>query len=170
MIVKPIQTQSENKIMNWDEYFFNMISYIKLKSKDISTKVGSIIVSKDNEIISTGFNGFPRGVIDSLDEVPDRYQRDIKLLFTEHAERNSIYAAAKRGTALEGSKIYVEWSPCADCMRAIIQSGIKEVILNGTSTDFNNQKLNERWKDHIECATIMAQEAGIKIRIYKDVQ
>lgn len=152
--------------MDWDEYFFEIIKSVAIKSKDPSTSVGCILVSPFNEIISTGFNGFPRGVKDSPVKDANRYERKEKLLFTEHAERNSIYAAARRGVALEGCKIYVDWNPCADCMRAIIQSGIKEVILNGRSESFNNEQLRDRWRDHIRCAELMAQEANIKIRIW----
>lgn len=149
------------KKMTWDEYFFDLISCIKNKSKDNSTKIGCVIVSEDNEILSTGFNGFPRGVIDNISA---RYQRETKLFLTEHSERNSIYAAAKRGTSLNGSKIYVNGYPCAECMRAIIQSGIKEVVIKDNSKEFN-----ERWKTSIEWAIIMAKEANIKIRIWQHV-
>jgi dCMP deaminase len=151
--------------MDWDEYFFDIIKPISKKSKD-RTKVGCIIVSPYNEIVSTGFNGFPRVVEDRPDIAPERYQREIKLMYIEHSERNSIYAAARRGIPLEGCKIYVEWNPCADCMRAIIQSGIKEVVLNGRSEAFNNKELRERWEQQIQCAQIMAGEAGVKIRIW----
>jgi len=153
--------------MSWEEYFFNVILEIQKKSKD-RTKVGCVIVSPYNEIVSTGFNGFPRGVEDRQDKVPERYEREIKLMYTEHAEKNAIFAAARRGIPLEGCKIYIEWSPCADCMRAIIQSGIKEVVLNGRSESFNNKELRSRWEAQIQCAEIMAKEAGIKIRIWNE--
>lgn len=152
--------------MNWDEYFFDIIKSVQKKSKDPSTKVGCIIVSPYNEIVSTGFNGFPRGVEDRQDKVPARYQREIKLMYTEHAEKNAIFAAARRGIPLEGCRVYVEWNPCADCMRAIIQSGIKEVILNGRSESFNNKELRSRWESQIQCAEIMAKESEVKIRIF----
>jgi len=152
--------------MNWDEYFFNIVRTISVKSKDPSTNVGCIVVSQNNEVVSTGFNGFPRGVEDNVSTVPERYERELKLMFTEHAERNAIYAAARRGVVLDGCRIYVEWNPCADCMRAIIQSGIREVILNGRSESFNNQELRKRWENHILCAESMAREAGVKIRIW----
>ena len=153
--------------MNWDEYFFDIILSISKKSKDPSTTVGCLIVSSNNEIVSSGFNGFPRGVKDGPTKVPDRYERSQKLLFTEHAERNAIYAAARRGIPLEGCRIYIEWHPCADCMRAIIQTGIKEVIMNGRSDSFNDEALQERWNEHIQVSEIMAKEAGVKIRIWE---
>jgi len=156
--------------MNWDEYFFDIIESVLKKSKDPSTRVGSIIVSPDHEIVSTGFNGFPKRVQDvsnNLKNIEARYERSQKLLFTEHAERNAIYAAARRGTPLDGCTIYVDWTPCADCMRGIIQSGIVEVVLNGRSESFNNEALQKRWADHIECSNTMASEAGVLIRVWK---
>lgn len=153
--------------MNWEEYFFDIIKSIEKKSKDPSTRVGCVIVTPSHEIVTTGFNGFPRRVRDDIDQVPQRYERPLKYLFTEHAERNAIYAAARRGVALDGCTIYVEWNPCADCMRGIIQSGIREVVLNGRSEAFNNEELYKRWADHIECAKEMAGEAGVVIRVWK---
>ena len=157
-----IQTNQQK----WDKYFFEIIKVISTKSKDSSTKVGAIIVSQNNEIISTGFNGFPRGVVDDPLVVPERYNRDTKLLFTAHAESNSIFAAARRGIPLEGCKIYVEFTPCSECMKAIIQSGIAEIILNGDSPTFNNKALYERWRNHFVCSKTMAREANILIRVY----
>lgn len=150
--------------MSWDEYFFGMINQIKAKSKDPSTKVGCIIVAPDHSPVSMGFNGFPRGVRDKVSEVPERYERPKKYLFTVHGERNAIYAAAKKGAALNGCRLYIEWYPCADCMQGIIQSGIVEVVVNSASTSFNDSALYERWKDHIEAGQEMAQEAGVVLR------
>lgn len=153
--------------MDWETYFFDIISSLKAKSKDPSTKVGCVISSKDNDTVATGFNGFPRGVEDSIDIVPDRYERPKKYSYIEHAERNAIYSAAKRGISLDGCKLFLEWYPCCECMRAIIQSGIKEVVINGDSKDFNNEELIKRWKDSVEISLVMAKEAGIKITIYR---
>jgi dCMP deaminase len=110
--------------MNWDDYFFGICDVVKVKSKDPKTQVGCVIVGPNNEILSTGFNGLPMGVADHLTE---RYERPEKYAWIEHSERNSIYLAARRGTPLEGSTIYLTWMPCADCARGIIQSGIKHV-------------------------------------------
>jgi len=155
---------------NWDKYFFDIIQVISTKSKDPSTKVAAIIVSPNNEIVSTGFNGFPRGVEDNPEVVPERYIRETKYLYTSHAEQNSIFFAARRGIPVEGCKIYVEFMPCAECMKAIIQSGIIEIVLNGDSPTFNNKALYERWRNHFECSKTMASEAKIQIRVYKTNQ
>src|SRR5260370_34651295 len=94
-------------------------------SKDRSGGVGCVIVGPDNEVRSTGFNGFPRGV---NDEVESRHERPAKYKWTEHAERNAIYNAARVGIPIEGCRIYLPWFPCMECARAIIQTGIVELI------------------------------------------
>jgi dCMP deaminase len=114
-------------VPKWDEYFINMAEFAKTRSKDRSTQVGAVIVGDGNCIISTGCNGFPRGMDDDNEAW---HERPMKYLVTEHAERNAIYAAARSGISTKGSVMYLSgygW-PCADCARAIIQSGITAVI------------------------------------------
>lgn len=95
------------------------------RSKDPNTQVGACIVSGDNIIISTGYNGFPYGCSD--DEYPwDREGTETKYPYVVHAELNAILNS--KGRSLEGAKIYVSLFPCNECAKAIIQSGIKEVI------------------------------------------
>lgn len=151
--------------MNWHSYFFEIINIIAKKSKDPSTKVGCVIVSDINEIVSSGFNGFPRGVNDKL---KNRYERETKLLLTEHAERNAIYAAARRGIPLQNCRMYIDWYPCADCMRGIIQSGINNIYINGDSQSYQDTELLRRWKKHITASLLMAEEANINIYIIKN--
>ena len=104
---------------SWDNYFFELLEVVRNKSKDRSTKVGAIIVGPDNEIRSTGFNGFPRKINDDIDE---RHERPDKYLWTEHAERNAIYNAVRMGVPLKGCTLYVYGFPCSDCARVIIQA------------------------------------------------
>jgi dCMP deaminase len=143
---------------SWDSYFFRMAELVASKSKDRSTKVGAVIVGPDNEVRSTGFNGLPRGC---NDDIEDRHERPGKYLWAEHAERNSVYAAAMTGVPLKGCRIYVTAWPCADCTRAIIQSGIKEVIAPKPSDE-----LYERWKDSMDAGLTMFREAKVNARAY----
>ena len=113
--------------INWDEYFMGVALLAAMRSKDPSTQVGACIVDNDNRILSTGYNGFPYGCSD--DEFPwDRTgeRNDTKYPFVVHAELNAILNA--RGKNLSGAKIYVDLFPCNECAKAIIQSGIKEVV------------------------------------------
>ncbi len=145
--------------MDWDTYFINIATTVMLKSKDRSTKVGAIIVGPAKNIISTGFNGFPRGVDDVIGE---RHERPAKYEYTEHAERNAIYNAARHGIRTEGATMYLPYGsyPCSDCARAIIQSGIIEVV--GTTVDFPGA--GKHWKENALSSAEMLAEANVGVR------
>ena len=111
--------------ISWDEYFMGVAMLAAKRSKDPSTQVGACIVSPENIIISTGYNGMPKGCSD--DEFPwNREGEDTKYPYVVHAELNAILNS--NGRDLRGSRIYVALFPCNECAKAIIQSGIKEVI------------------------------------------
>ena len=114
--------------VSWDEYFMGVSLLAAERSKDPNTQVGACIVDGTNRILSTGYNGFPYGCSD--DEYPWSREgdsaSDTKYPFVVHAELNAILNAS--GKQLLGSKIYVGLFPCNECAKAIIQSGIKEVI------------------------------------------
>ena len=111
--------------ISWDEYFMGIALLAARRSKDPSTQVGACIVSRDNIIISTGYNGMPKGCSD--DDFPwDREGQDTKYPYVVHAELNAVLNA--NGRDLRGSRIYVALFPCNECAKAIIQSGVEEVI------------------------------------------
>ena len=111
--------------ISWDEYFMGVALLAAKRSKDPNTQVGACIVDDNNVIISTGYNGFPIGCSD--DEFPwDREGKMTKYPYVVHAELNAILNAS--GKSLRGAKIYVALFPCNECAKAIIQSGIREVI------------------------------------------
>jgi dCMP deaminase len=144
----------------WDNRFMSLAREIATWSKDRSTKIGAVLVGPNKEIRSTGYNGFPRMVEDSVEE---RHQRPTKYFFTEHAERNIIYHAARTGVSTEGCIIYVcGRPPCADCARAIIQAGIKEVIVE---TMEHKSRPEIDWEGNTKAATEMLREAGIIVRV-----
>ncbi len=110
--------------ISWDEYFLGIAMLAAKRSKDPNTQVGACIVSPDNIIISTGYNGMPKGCSD--DEFPwTREGEDTKYPFVVHAELNAILNA--NGRDLRGSRIYVSLFPCNECAKAIIQSGVREI-------------------------------------------
>lgn len=130
--------------------------HVARKSKDRSTKCGCVIVNDRLRDLVRGWNGFPSGVNDDVDE---RHERPAKYLWTEHAERNAIYNAAAEGVALRGCTAYVTLMPCCDCARAFIQAGIARVVT-----------FEPDWKDprstatfHWDVAMTLLQEAGVRI-------
>ena len=111
--------------ISWDEYFMGIAMLAARRSKDPNTQVGACIVSQENIIVSTGYNGMPKGCSD--DEFPwDREGVQTKYPYVVHAELNAILKAS--GRDLRGSRIYVALFPCNECAKAIIQSGVREVI------------------------------------------
>lgn len=111
--------------LSWDEYFMGVAMLAAGRSKDPSTQVGACIVSPENIIISTGYNGMPKGCSD--DTFPwARTGEETKYPFVVHAELNAILNA--NGRDLRGSRLYVALFPCNECAKAIIQSGVREVL------------------------------------------
>lgn len=152
----------DSKRPSWDEYFVKMARLASTRSKDPNTHIGAVIVGPDNEVISTGYNSFVRGLDDN---VPERLERPEKYFWFEHAERNAIYSAARQGTPLKGCRMFLSCgTPCTDCMRAVIQVGIKEVILGVAS----NQSISTqvKWVAEAERSEQMAKEAGVSIRVH----
>lgn len=145
--------------LTWDHHFVHMAREVAKKSKDPSTKVGCVIVDHNNMPRTFGYNGFPRGVLDLEERYHDRSQ---KLPRVVHAEANGIVAAAKIGVSLDNCKLYVLWHPCEICSGLIIQSGIREVILDPEYV--MDAGLAERWKLNIEIASSMFSESGVIVR------
>lgn len=143
-------------MQDWDVRFMDLAKEIGEWSKDRNRGVGCLIVGPKNEIRATGFNGFPRGVDDSVES---RHERPEKYLWTEHAERNAIYNAARIGTPIEGCRMYVPWYPCMDCARAIIQAGISELVC--VEPDLSDQE----WKEHFAKVPVLLSEGGVRVRL-----
>ena len=120
-------SDKRSEYISWDEYFMGVALLAAQRSKDPSTQVGACIVDDNNRILSTGYNGFPKGCSD--DDFPwnrNEEAGETKYPFVVHAELNAILNT--RGKSLVGSKVYVGLFPCNECAKAIIQAGIKEVI------------------------------------------
>ena len=153
--MKIFNTKGVNmNVPTWDDYFMSMAYLVAMRSKDMSTHVGSIIVGPDKEIRSTGYNGLPRFV---NDDIPERQERPEKYYWFEHAERNAIYNAALIGVSLRDCTIYTNGIPCMDCARAIVQAGLIAVI-----TDKQWDETNiEKWAEHAKRTLQMFNEVGI---------
>jgi dCMP deaminase len=143
---------------DWDTRFIDLCRHIGEWSKDRSRGIGCVIVGPSYEIRAIGFNGFPRGADDKIEA---RHARPAKYLWTEHAERNAIYNAARTGVSLEGCRIYVPWFPCMDCARAIVQVGINELI--AMRPDLSD----EQWGAGFRNALELFAEVGVRVRYYE---
>ena len=146
----------------WDTHFLHLAYVHAGMSKDPSTKVGAVIVGPDREIISAGFNGFPRGVLDTEARLQDR---DTKLALIVHAEMNAVLAAARVGIALKGSTLYLAatdpsgaiWGgpPCTRCAVEMIQAGIREVV------SYPFKDVPSKWREDVRRAGAILEEAGV---------
>lgn len=140
--------------ISWDEYFMGVAMLSAMRSKDSNTQVGACIVSPENKIISVGYNGMPTGCDD--DEMPwerEGVPLETKYPFVCHAELNAILN--RQAVSLSDSRIYVTLFPCNECAKAIIQSGIKEVIY------FENKYADS---DGVKASIKMFEKTGVKYR------
>ena len=153
-------TYERERINIWDRRFIELARHVSSWSKDPSTKVGAVIVGPNRLVVGIGYNGFPRGVLDSEDRLNDREQ---KYAMVVHAEANAIIMA---GDKAKGSTLYVYPSfvlppICNECCKLVIQSGIKEVV--GYEPDPNEERA-KRWQKSIEVSQQMCKEAGVTWR------
>ncbi len=143
--------------LSWDEYFMGIALLSAGRSKDNNTQVGACIVSEENKILSVGYNGMPTGCSD--DDMP--WEREGAFLETKypfvcHAELNAIL---NRSTgSLKNARIYVSLFPCNECAKAIIQTGIKEVV-------YWEDKYAD--SDGVKASKLMFGMAGVTIRQYE---
>lgn len=144
--------------ISWDEYFMGVAVLSGKRSKDPNTQVGCCIVSQDNKILSMGYNGLPAGCSD--DDFPWEREGDnplsTKYVYTVHSELNAILNY--RGGSLEGAKLYVSLFPCNECAKAIIQSGIREVIFACNKYEGSSA---------VKASMRMFDAAGIKYHQYR---
>ena len=143
--------------LSWDEYFMGIALLSAQRSKDSNTQVGACIVNQEHKIVSVGYNGMPTGCND--DDMPWEREGDFlntKYPFVCHAELNAILN--RSAGSLQGCSLYVTLFPCNECAKAIIQSGIKEVVY-----------MSDKYAD--EANTIASKKmfdmVGIKYRIYE---
>lgn len=143
--------------LSWDEYFMGIALLSSMRSKDPSTQVGACIVNEDKRILSMGYNGMPRCCSD--DEYPwgrNESALDSKYLYVCHAELNAILNCAVG--SVRGCSVYTTLFPCNECAKAIIQSGIKEVV-------YMSDKYAD--SDSVIASKRMFESAGVKYRLYE---
>ena len=143
--------------ITWDEYFMGIALLSAKRSKDPNTKVGACIVDDDNKVVSIGYNGMPRKIDESKISWNKGEGLDSKYLYVCHAEFNAILNT-RNGSALQGCRLYVTLFPCNECAKAIIQTGIKEVIY-----------LDNKYADQIstQASKLMLELSGVKLTKYQ---
>ena len=145
-------------LRDWDTRFLDLAEHVSKWSKDPSTKVGAVIVDSQRRIVSTGYNGFPVGVMDSYDRLTDR---DTKYEMIIHAEANAILFAHQR---MNGMTLYTTpFQPCSRCASLIIQSGISRVI------SYEIEESKNRWTDSFKLAKELFDEAGVELLLLEKV-
>ena len=145
-----------SELNKWDKRYLALAKEVASWSKDPSTQVGAVTVGNKKEVLSQGFNGFPRGIVDS----EDRYNnRETKYKYVVHAEMNAIYNATYSGVSLDGAVLYVYGLPiCSECAKGIIQVGIKKVIIE-------KSKELDNWNESVALSQKMFDEAGVELII-----
>ena len=143
--------------ISWDEYFMGIACLSALRSKDPSTKVGACIVDQEHKVVSIGYNGMPRGIAE--DQLPwgKGEGLDSKYLYVCHAEFNAILNT-RNGSTLQGCSLYVTLFPCNECAKAIIQTGIKEVVYGDNKYEHTTET---------QASLKMLTLAGVKVRKFE---
>ena len=140
----------------WHRRFLDLAKHISSWSKDPTTQVGCVIVDDKKVIIGTGYNGFPRGVLDSEEMLKDRNRKRMR---TIHAEMNALHFATK---SIAGGTVYVTHYPCATCAANLIQHEPFMIVI-AKQQDY---PLGPDWQESIDEALTMFKERGIRVEIY----
>jgi dCMP deaminase len=154
----PLLNKSVERQHKWDLRYLQLAKTIASWSKDPSSQIGAIAVGAKGQVLAQGYNGFPRGMVDS----PQHYKnKTVKYARIVHAEMNMIFNASFNGGCLNGSSVYVSGLPtCSDCAKGLIQVGVKELIMP-------QQKIEDRWYDSWQRSKEYYKEAGLKYRWVK---
>ena len=147
-----------NADVRWDLFFLKMAKTASEMSKDPSSQVGAVI-ARDQIPLSVGYNGFVRGMSDDAKRLEDR---ETKYTYTEHAEKNAIFNAARAGVDIRQSTIYSTHVVCCECAKAVCQSGITRVVY------LTNEEFEERWADSITHSKAMFAEVGVTVVAYNE--
>jgi dCMP deaminase len=141
----------EDPMARWHPRFLDMARMVATWSKDPNTQMGAVIVSHDRRFITTGYNGFPRGIRDDKRLL----DRELKRKMVVHAEANAVYNCPWDPHKID-STIYITGQPCGDCAKAIIQAGIKKVV-------YLRYDFTDHWAETMMIAQQLLLEAGVEL-------
>jgi len=152
---------SSMAINKWYKRYLKLAKEVATWSKDPNTQVGAVVVGSKGQILSQGYNGFPRGIADSNKRLSDR---ELKLSLIVHAEMNAIYNATYSGVSLDGSTIFIHGLPaCSECAKGIIQVGIKKVVVSKQCIE-----ARPHWNDSWKKSIVMFAEAGVAVFVINE--
>ncbi len=138
----------------WDNRYLNLAREVSTWSKDPSTQVGAVAIGEMGQVLAQGYNGFPRGVNDSLERYNDK---EVKYRYVVHAEMNCIYNATFTGASLNNATMYVWGLPvCNECAKGLAQVGVKRVVSPKTIAD-----VPDKWKISALNTVDLLKEVGI---------
>lgn len=140
----------------WQHRWIKLAHEVASWSKD-QVQVGAVLCDQNRNPRGFGYNGMPRSLDD---DIPDRLIKPKKTWYWEHAERNVLYACARNGIRCDDCTMYVTHFPCCDCTRAIIQSGIRSVVVDAACMDVDSH-FYQKWHEQITESQIMMTEAGV---------
>lgn len=142
------------RLSKWDQRYIDLAKQVSTWSKDPSRKIGAVAVGSKGQILAQGYNGFPRGILDSTERYDDR---EVKYKYVVHAEMNVIYNASFSGVSLDGASLFVYGLPvCNECAKGIIQVGIQRVLI------FTDEIVPLIWTKSFELTSEMFKEANVK--------
>jgi dCMP deaminase len=148
--------------MNWDIKYCELARQISTWSKDPSIQVGALAIGHKGQVLSQGYNGFPRRIKDTADRLHDREQ---KYKYVVHAEMNCIFNATLNGICLDGCTLYVYGLPvCSECAKGVIQVGVERVVIY--TPDRNKDEIPDKWKTSAELTYELLKEAKVDVQWY----
>lgn len=145
---------------DWHRRYLRLADSIANWSKDPSSQIGAIAVGEKGQVLSQGFNGFPRGIRDTKKRLEDR---ETKYKYIVHAEMNCIYNATFNGVSLDNSTMYISGLPaCSECTKGIIQVGVNHVVMW-------DRDYPKKWVESFYNSKEMLKEAGVKFTFVKEI-
>ena len=136
----------------WDKRYLGLAEEIASWSKDPSTQIGAVAIGAKGQVLSQGYNGFPRGINDTYQRLN---LREVKYQYVVHAEMNCIYNATYNGVSLQGATIYIHGLPvCHECAKGLIQAGIKRVV-------YQADEIPEKWEESNQLTIELFSEANV---------
>lgn len=150
------------KESRWTENYLNLAKNVSEWSSDPSTKIGTVAVGERGQILSTGYNGFPRG-LRLVNEKELFANREEKYKYIVHGEANCIYNATLNGVSLNGASLYNYGLPvCAECAKACIQVGIRRVFMCQPT------KIADKWEKSYQFTAELFRLAGVSAIRYDE--